>query len=53
MVTEVIGDHETWAFSLVGAIFRIRFRSVVRGPRDTTFVIFAFVAGFPKSLLAV
>ena len=53
VVTEVIGHNVTRAFSLVGALFLLRFRAVVRGPRDTTSVIFAVVAGFPKHLLAV
>ena len=45
MVTLVIGDSVTRAFSLVGALSIIRFRTVVEDTRDTAFVIFAVVVG--------
>jgi len=45
MVTQVIGDSVARAFSLVGALSIVRFRTVVRDTRDTAFVIFAVVVG--------
>ena len=45
MVTQVIGDNVARAFSLVGALSIVRFRTVVRDTRDTAFVIFAVVVG--------
>jgi hypothetical protein len=45
MVTQVIGDSVARAFSLVGALSIVRFRTVVRDTRDTAFVIFAVVLG--------
>lgn len=45
MVTQVIGDSVARAFSLVGALSIVRFRTVVEDTRDTAFVIFAVVAG--------
>lgn len=44
-VTQVIGDNVARAFSLVGALSIVRFRTVVRDTRDTAFVIFAVVTG--------
>jgi hypothetical protein len=44
-VTQVIGDNVARAFSLVGALSIVRFRTVVRGTRDTAFVIFAVTVG--------
>jgi hypothetical protein len=44
-VTQVIGDNIARAFSLVGALSIVRFRTVVRDTRDTAFVIFAVVVG--------
>lgn len=44
-VTEVIGDSVARAFSLVGALSIVRFRTVVQDTRDTVFVIFAVTAG--------
>jgi hypothetical protein len=44
-VTQVIGDNVARAFSLVGALSIVRFRTVVRDTRDTAFVIFAVVMG--------
>jgi hypothetical protein len=45
MVTQVIGDNIAMAFSLVGALSIVRFRTVVRDTEDTAFVIFAVVVG--------
>jgi hypothetical protein len=45
MVTEVIGESVARAFSLVGALSIVRFRTVVRDTQDTAFVIFAVVVG--------
>jgi hypothetical protein len=45
MVTQVIGDNAALAFSLVGALSIVRFRTVVRDIEDTAFVIFAVVIG--------
>jgi hypothetical protein len=45
MVTQVIGDNIARAFSLVGALSIVRFRTVVRDTQDTAFVIFAVVVG--------
>ena len=45
MSTQVIGDNVARAFSLVGALSIVRFRTVVRDTQDTAFVIFAVVTG--------
>ncbi len=45
MVTQVIGNNVARAFSLVGALSIVRFRTVVRDTRDTAYVIFAVVIG--------
>lgn len=45
LVTQVIGESVARAFSLVGALSIVRFRTVVRDTRDTAFVIFAVVVG--------
>src|SRR5262245_32105930 len=39
MVTQVIGDSVARAFSLVGALSIVRFRTVVRDTQDTAYVI--------------
>jgi len=44
-VTQVIGDNVARAFSLVGALSIVRFRTVVQDTRDTAFVIFAVTVG--------
>jgi hypothetical protein len=44
-VTQVIGDSVARAFSLVGALSIVRFRTVVQDTRDTVFVIFAVTVG--------
>lgn len=45
MVTQVIGDNVARAFSLVGALSIVRFRTVVQDTRDTAYVIFSVVVG--------
>jgi len=45
MVTQVIGDSVARAFSLVGALSIVRFRTVVRDTQDTAFVILAVAVG--------
>jgi hypothetical protein len=45
MVTQVIGDSIARAFSLVGALSIVRFRTVVRDTQDTAYVIFSVVVG--------
>ena len=45
MTALVIGDSVAKAFSLVGALSIVRFRTVVDDTRDTAFVIFAVVVG--------
>ena len=45
MVTQVIGDNVARAFSLVGALSIVRFRTVVRDTEDTAYVIFAVAVG--------
>ena len=45
VTTLVIGDNTARAFSLVGALAIVRFRTVVEDTRDTAFVIFAVITG--------
>jgi uncharacterized membrane protein YhiD involved in acid resistance len=45
LVTLVIGNSVARAFSLVGALAIVRFRTVVEDTRDTAFVIFAVALG--------
>jgi uncharacterized membrane protein YhiD involved in acid resistance len=45
MVTQVIGDNVARAFSLVGALSIVRFRTIVQDTQDTAFVIFAVIVG--------
>jgi uncharacterized membrane protein YhiD involved in acid resistance len=45
MVSMVVGDSVARAFSLVGALSIVRFRTVVEDTRDTAFVIFAVIVG--------
>lgn len=55
LVTLVIGNSVARAFSLVGALAIVRFRTVVDDTRDTAFVIFSVVVGMAAgagSLLA-
>jgi hypothetical protein len=50
MVTMVVGDKVGRAFTLVGALSIVRFRTVVEDTRDTAFVIFAVVVGMGAGL---
>jgi hypothetical protein len=45
IVTQVVGENTARAFSLVGALSIVRFRTVVQDTQDTAFVIFAVVMG--------
>jgi hypothetical protein len=45
LVTQVIGNNVARAFSLVGALSIVRFRTVVQDTWDTVFVIFSVVLG--------
>src|SRR3954463_9321802 len=45
MVSMVIGESVARAFSLVGALSIVRFRTVVEDTRDTAFVIFSVIVG--------
>jgi hypothetical protein len=45
MVTQIVGGNVALAFSLVGALSIVRFRTVVRDTQDTAYVIFAVVEG--------
>src|SRR4051812_48705716 len=50
MVAQVIGDNIARAFSLVGALSVVRFRTVVRDTKDTAFVIVAVAVGMAIGL---
>lgn len=58
MVMMVVGDSIARAFGLVGALAIIRFRTVVRDARDTTYIFLALAngiaigAGFPAAALS-
>jgi hypothetical protein len=45
VVTLVIGNSAARAFTLVGALAIVRFRTIVEDTRDTAFVIYAVAAG--------
>jgi hypothetical protein len=45
MVSMVVGGSVARAFSLVGALSIVRFRTVVEDTRDTAFVIFSVIVG--------
>jgi hypothetical protein len=45
LVTQVVGGNVARAFSLVGALSIVRFRTIVRDTQDTAFVMLAVVAG--------
>jgi hypothetical protein len=45
LLTGVVRDNTARAFTLVGALAIIRFRTVVEDTRDTAFVIYSVVAG--------
>ena len=53
MVSMVIGDSVAKAFSLVGALSIVRFRTVVDDTRDTAFVIFAVIVGMAAGADAI
>ena len=48
MVTQVTGQNVALAFSLVGALSIVRFRTVVQDTNDTAFVIFAVAGGMAR-----
>ena len=50
LVTVVINDKVARAFSLVGALAIVRFRTVVEDTRDTAFVIYAVGVGMAAGL---
>jgi hypothetical protein len=50
LVTVVINDNLARAFSLVGALAIVRFRTVVEDTRDTAFVIYSVVMGMASGL---
>lgn len=50
LVSMVIGESVARAFSLVGALSIVRFRTVVDDTRDTAFVIFAVVVGMASGI---
>ena len=45
LITQVIGNNQARAFSLVGALAVVRFRTPVNDTRDTAFVILAVAVG--------
>lgn len=45
LLTQVIGNSPARAFTLVGALAIVRFRTVVEDTRDTAFVIYAVACG--------
>jgi len=45
MLTQVIGDNTARAFSLLGVLSVVRFRTIVEDTRDTAFVVFAVIIG--------
>ncbi len=45
MIMLVVGDSLARAFGLVGAVALVRFRTVVRDARDTTFIFLALAVG--------
>jgi uncharacterized membrane protein YedE/YeeE len=53
MVTQVIGESIAKAFSLVGALAIVRFRTVVRDTQDTAFVILSVVVGMAVGASAI
>ena len=50
VVTQTIGESLGRAFTLVGALSIVRFRTVVEDTRDTAFVIFAVVVGMAAGM---
>jgi hypothetical protein len=45
VATQVIGNNGARAFTLLGALAIVRFRTIMRDTRDTAFVIFAVIMG--------
>jgi hypothetical protein len=45
VLTKVIGESQALAFSLVGILSIVRFRTVVDDTRETAFVVFAVIVG--------
>ncbi len=52
MVMMVIGDNLARAFSMVGALAIVRFRTRLRSPWDISFVFFSLAAGIACGVLA-
>lgn len=53
MVTMAVGDNLAAAFTLVGTLAIVRFRTAIRDPRDTAFVIFSVAAGLASGNFSV
>src|SRR5262245_9132250 len=53
VVTQVIGESVARAFSLVGALSIVRFRTVVRDTQDTAYVLFAVAIGMAVGAQAI
>lgn len=52
LVMMVIGDSLARAFSLVGALAIVRFRTAMRSPLDVAFVFFALAVGIGSGVMA-
>jgi hypothetical protein len=52
LVMMVIGDSLARAFSLVGALAIVRFRTAIRSPLDVAFVFFALAVGIGSGVMA-
>ena len=50
MIWLVVGDNLVRAFGLAGTIGLIRYRTVVRDPKDTTILLFSMVMGMACGL---
>ena len=53
MTTMIIGDNQALAFSLVGTLAIVRFRTSMDDTRDTAFVIFAVAVGMGSAVGAM
>jgi len=53
MVTMAVGGNVAAAFTLVGTLAIVRFRTAVRDTRDTVYVIFAVAVGMAMGQLSV
>ena len=53
MVTMAVGGNVAAAFTLVGTLAIVRFRTVVRDTRDTVYVIFAVAVGMAMGQLSI